>query len=102
MFSYVSTFHVMILQIIGAEEDIEPKNGLGKLSSSQEKKKRKADITYGIDDIPPWYLCIFMALQVRCLRPCTTTSILPFVGRILGWCYYLKTLIKCSGYLPSI
>ena len=24
---------------------------------------RSANITYGIDDIPPWYLCLFMALQ---------------------------------------
>lgn len=24
---------------------------------------KKSDITYGIDDIPPWYLCLFMALQ---------------------------------------
>lgn len=26
-------------------------------------KNRAADITYGIDDVPPWYLCLFMALQ---------------------------------------
>lgn len=26
-------------------------------------KNRGADITYGIDDVPPWYLCFFMALQ---------------------------------------
>lgn len=26
-------------------------------------KNRNPDITYGIDDIPPWYLCLFMALQ---------------------------------------
>ncbi|KAL6264895.1 hypothetical protein P5V15_004990 [Pogonomyrmex californicus] len=24
---------------------------------------RNPEITYGIDDIPPWYLCLFMALQ---------------------------------------
>lgn len=22
------------------------------------------NLTYGIDDVPPWYLCLFMALQV--------------------------------------
>ncbi|XP_015431505.1 PREDICTED: solute carrier family 23 member 1 [Dufourea novaeangliae] len=35
--------------------------------SSQEKKiddgKRETNLTYGIDDVPPWYLCLFMALQ---------------------------------------
>ncbi|CAH0723097.1 unnamed protein product, partial [Brenthis ino] len=25
--------------------------------------ERKGNVTYGIDDVPPWYLCIFMALQ---------------------------------------
>ncbi|XP_015595433.1 solute carrier family 23 member 2 isoform X1 [Cephus cinctus] len=33
------------------------------LQESKEKSNRKTDITYGIDDIPPWYLCLFMALQ---------------------------------------
>ncbi|XP_046676697.1 solute carrier family 23 member 1 isoform X2 [Homalodisca vitripennis] len=29
----------------------------------EEEKKFEATITYGIDDVPSWYLCIFMALQ---------------------------------------
>lgn len=33
--------------------------------SKPEGKARGADINYGIDDNPPWYFCIMMALQVR-------------------------------------
>lgn len=28
------------------------------------KAEKKSDITYGIDDNPPWYLCLFLAIQV--------------------------------------
>ncbi|XP_026729143.1 solute carrier family 23 member 2 isoform X2 [Trichoplusia ni] len=30
---------------------------------SDQDAERKGNVTYGIDDIPSWYLCIFMALQ---------------------------------------
>ncbi|XP_047995153.1 solute carrier family 23 member 2 [Leguminivora glycinivorella] len=29
----------------------------------QNDEAREGNVTYGIDDTPPWYLCIFMALQ---------------------------------------
>lgn len=36
-------------------------------SNEMEKdEKRDSGIYYGIDDIPPWYLCIPMAFQVNC------------------------------------
>ncbi|XP_026324801.1 solute carrier family 23 member 2 isoform X5 [Hyposmocoma kahamanoa] len=38
------------------EESPEKQNG-------DEDVSRKGNVTYAIDDVPPWYLCIFMALQ---------------------------------------
>ncbi|XP_021193846.3 solute carrier family 23 member 2 isoform X2 [Helicoverpa armigera] len=32
-------------------------------ANGDQDNERKGNVTYGIDDIPPWYLCIFMALQ---------------------------------------
>ncbi|KAG8042724.1 hypothetical protein G9C98_005364 [Cotesia typhae] len=38
---------------------------MGNADNPQEKEKpeRPTGLTYGIDDAPPWYLCLFMALQ---------------------------------------
>ncbi|KAG7198924.1 hypothetical protein KM043_015738 [Ampulex compressa] len=38
---------------------------LGNTPAAEENisKDRNIGITYGIDDVPPWYLCLFMALQ---------------------------------------
>ncbi|KAF3422127.1 hypothetical protein E2986_11275 [Frieseomelitta varia] len=33
------------------------------LDTSRPENERNTNLTYGIDDIPPWYLCLFMALQ---------------------------------------
>ncbi|XP_044732390.1 solute carrier family 23 member 1 [Chrysoperla carnea] len=38
-------------------------NNLHNNNKSPTAAAGRSDITYGIDDNPPWYLCIFMALQ---------------------------------------
>jgi hypothetical protein len=53
----------MILQIFETR-DVGPKEEVCS-PDSHEQRRKKATITYGIDDVPPWYLTIFMALQVR-------------------------------------
>ncbi|GBP77126.1 hypothetical protein EVAR_99371_1 [Eumeta japonica] len=32
-------------------------------TASNDGSARDGNVTYGIDDVPPWYLCLFMALQ---------------------------------------
>ena len=43
-------------------------NQNGQVDNSLNKAKaenRNSELSYGIDDSPPWYLCLFMALQVN-------------------------------------
>ena len=34
------------------------------INSEEDKRKRSSDITYGIDDVPPWYLSLLLGFQV--------------------------------------
>lgn len=52
--------------------------------------KRNSEITYGIDDIPPWYLCLFMALQV---------SYIKYVYFTLCFCTYFSC---CTYFSPKM
>ncbi|XP_072762369.1 solute carrier family 23 member 2 [Anoplolepis gracilipes] len=49
------------IQIMEMETENSTMTTIAKETTGDEK--RNVDITYGIDDIPPWYLCLFMALQ---------------------------------------
>nr|CAD7428161.1 unnamed protein product [Timema monikensis] len=49
----------IVLTVVGAADAASPENK----REENTKENTKNDITYGIDDTPPWYLCIFMALQ---------------------------------------
>ena len=43
------------------EVNVENSNFTSKTTKSGGN--RETNLTYGIDDVPPWYLCLFMALQ---------------------------------------
>ncbi|XP_014362079.2 solute carrier family 23 member 2 [Papilio machaon] len=47
---------------IGLDHVLSDLNGEDVLPG-KEGEERKGNVSYGIDDTPPWYLCIFMALQ---------------------------------------
>ena len=43
-----------------AEKQTEDRNG----DMDKRSKGNSSDITYGIDDVPPWYLSVFLGFQV--------------------------------------
>lgn len=63
-------------------------------------EKRNSDLTYGIDDTPPWYLCLFMALQVThiCLYISIYFAFRLSRRRILNSGLRQMLLIKAKAY----
>lgn len=48
------------------EVQVESNGGVpDEVDAASDDNKRTSDILYGIDDIPPWYLSIPMAFQVK-------------------------------------
>lgn len=45
------------------------------LDSTGSLDPQRSDMIYTIEDVPPWYLCIFLGLQVRCPLYDVTTDI---------------------------
>jgi hypothetical protein len=52
--------------VLGSDEtNLENGNTTILKSEEEEEPQTQSDVKYGIDDVPPWYLCILMGLQVH-------------------------------------
>lgn len=50
--------------MLGSDESNLANVNTNTFKNEEEEKQMQSDVKYGIDDVPPWYLCILMGLQV--------------------------------------
>jgi hypothetical protein len=50
--------------VLGSDESNLANGDTNTFKNEEEKQQTQSDVQYGIDDVPPWYLCILMGLQV--------------------------------------
>lgn len=50
--------------MLGSDESNLTNVNTNTFKNEEEEKQMQSDVKYGIDDVPPWYLCILMGLQV--------------------------------------
>lgn len=54
----------MMFQVPGLDENNVENGNVSTFKIKEEKQQEESDVKYGIDDVPSWYLCILMGLQV--------------------------------------
>jgi hypothetical protein len=55
---------MIMFQVSGSDENNLENGNANTFKSKEEKQQQESDVKYAIDDVPPWYLCILMGLQV--------------------------------------
>jgi hypothetical protein len=53
-----------MFQVSGLDENNVENGNVSTSKSKEDKQQDESDVKYGIDDVPSWYLCILMGLQV--------------------------------------
>jgi hypothetical protein len=54
----------MMFQVSGQDANNVENGNVNTSKSKEGTQQEESDVKYGIDDVPSWYLCILMGLQV--------------------------------------
>ncbi len=93
----------MELKLLGEKTTMGTDAGSEETREEGEERRGAAgvDMMYGLEDQPPWYLCIVLGMQVSlCLFYIESFKLAPFSASAV-WGFYCKSVHPCKSVAAS-